>query len=146
MTFFTFGQFTRVFGIGTQIRGTTMCTTFWMVHNKYCRQNRGCSHIHQISKMYWLHWSPQILHNIATWWRSSHIQQMVILCPFSYIPYMIKMIHIFCFYLSNNKKNNYTKKRFHERFNTSLNPELDIKNQGIQNSQAGARRRCSCFD
>ena len=38
--FFTFGQFTRVFGIGTQIRGTTMrklrswafrkCRTFWV--------------------------------------------------------------------------------------------------------------------
>ena len=38
--FFTFGQFTRVFGIGTQIRGTTMrklrswafrkCCTFWV--------------------------------------------------------------------------------------------------------------------
>ena len=38
--FFTFGQFTRVFGIGTQIRGTTMskltswgfqkCHTFWV--------------------------------------------------------------------------------------------------------------------
>ena len=40
MLFFTFGQFTRVFGIGTQIRGTTMrklrswafrkCRTFWV--------------------------------------------------------------------------------------------------------------------
>ena len=40
MPFFTFGQFTRVFGIGTQIRGTTMrklrswafrkCRTFWV--------------------------------------------------------------------------------------------------------------------
>ena len=40
MRFFTFGQFTRVFGIGTQIRGTTMrklrswafrkCRTFWV--------------------------------------------------------------------------------------------------------------------
>ena len=40
MIFFTFGQFTRLFGIGTQIRGTTMrklrswafrkCCTFWV--------------------------------------------------------------------------------------------------------------------
>ena len=36
-----------------------------------------------------------ILHNIATRWRCSH---MFILCPFSF-PYMLKIIHSFCFFV-----------------------------------------------